>query len=372
VNTIFFILQKSVAAPYYRQHAGLFLFCFFLLFGTQPSLADALIFHFSIIQSILSSSLFFWIAAALWFIYAFKTVHFFFSCIKKDAYSFLLQLLAVPIKKRYIALARLQTILFLPVWIYGFIIFIIAVKENHFAEGLYVFITVTLLSLLSIFLFNLILEKGKAFSFFPAWLKIRYPANYSFILLRNVFNEQFLALLITKLLTFFGLYSLTRLEKNYFDDRILWLYYISSLAGHCLLVYKNHHFTEKWLAFYRNLPVKPIQTIASLFIVYIILLLPEFWALKGIATHQHAVAEYGWMLLAGPSVLLLFHCLLYTEDFSMESFIQLVFGLWLVLIFFSLSSWKWMIGLVCSAMAIFIFISSYYSYEKKAEVEKLE
>jgi hypothetical protein len=216
------------------------------------------------------------------------------------------------------------------------------------------------------------LEKGKSFSLFPAWLRIKFPAKFSFILLRYVFNEQFLALLVTKLLTFFGLYSLTRLEKNYFDDRILWLYYISSLAGHCLLIYKNHHFTEKRLSFYRNLPVKPVQTIASLFIVYFILLIPEFWALKGIATHQHAVEEYAWMILAGPSVLLLLHCLLYTEDFSMESFIQLVFGLWVVLIFFSLSSWKWMIGLVCSAMAIFIFISSYYSYEKKAEVEKLE
>ncbi|MEI9910972.1 MAG: hypothetical protein WDO71_15645 [Bacteroidota bacterium] len=116
------------------------------------------------------------------------------------------------------------------------------------------------------------------------------------------------------------MYSLTRLEKDYFDDRILWLYYISSLAGHCLLVYKNHHFTEKRLAFYRNLPVKSVQTIVSLFIVYFILLIPEFWALKGIATHQHAIEEYTWMILAGPSVLLLLHCLLYTEDFSMNHF----------------------------------------------------
>ncbi|MEI9810914.1 MAG: hypothetical protein WDO16_25230 [Bacteroidota bacterium] len=372
MNVLFYILKRSVAAPYYRQHAGFFLFCFFLLFGIQPSLHDALIFHYSIIQSILSSSLFFWIAAGLWFIYAFKTVHFFFSCIKKDTYTFLLQLLAVSLKKRVIALAYLQAILFLPAWIYGLIIFIIGVKEDHLASGLYVMTTLVLLSAVTLFLFIIILEKGKTFSFFPAWLKIRYPAKFSFILLRYVLTEQFAALLITKLFTFFGLYSLARLEKNYFDDRILWLYYISSLAGHCLLVYRNHHFTEKKLAFYRNLPVKPVQTLLSFFIVYTILLLPEFWALKGLATHQQALAEYGWILLAGPSVLLLLHCLLYTEDFSMESFLQLVFGLWIVLLFFSLSSWKWMTALVCSSMALFIFHTSYYNYEKKAEVEKLE
>ncbi len=372
MKPLFSILQKSVAAPYYRQNAGLFLFCFFLLFGTQPSLTDALIFHYSVMESILSSYLFFWIAAGVWLMYAFKTAHFFFACIKKDAYSFLLQFLSVPLKKRCMALAYLQTILFLPVWIYGFLIFIIAIRENRLTQGLYVLITILLLSFLSLFLFIIILEKGKTFSLFPAWLRIKFPAKFSFILLRYVFNEQFLALLVTKLLTFFGLYSLTRLEKDYFDDRILWLYYISSLAGHCLLVYKNHHFTEKRLAFYRNLPVKSVQTIVSLFIVYFILLIPEFWALKGIATHQHAIEEYTWMILAGPSVLLLLHCLLYTEDFSMESFLQLVFGLWVVLIFFSLSSWKWMIALVCLTMAIFIFYSSYYSYEKKAEIEKLE
>lgn len=372
MNSLFSILHRSIAVPYYHQHAGFFLFCFLLLFGIQPSFYDALIFHHSIIQSILSSSLFLGIAAGLWALYALKTVHFFFTCIKKDAYSFLLQFLSVPLKIRLMVLAYLQTVLFLPVWVYGFIILIVAVREHHPVQGLYVFIAIISLSLFSIFLFNIFLEKGKTLSFFPSWLKFRYPPTYSFILLRYVFNEQFPALLITKLLTFFGLYSLTQLEKNYFDDRILWLFYISSLAGHCILVYKNHHFTEKKLAFYRNLPAKSLQTILSFFLVYIILLLPEFWALKGIATHQHAMEEYAWMILAGPSVLLLLHCLLYTEDFSMESFLQIVFGIWVVLIFFSLSSWKWMIPLVCLAMAIFIFNTSYYSYEKKAEVEKPE
>ena len=372
MRTLFYILKRSVAGPYYRQHAGFFLFCFFLLFGIQPSFKDALIFHHSVIRSILSSPLFFWIAAALWTMYAFKTALFFYGCIKKEAYSFLLQLLAVTEKKRILALAYLQTLLFLPVWIYGLLVFAVAVSEDHLASGLYVIFFISFLSVISIYLFTIILKKGKTFMFFPSWLKTRYPATFSFILLRYIFTGQFTAVLITKLITFFGLYNLTRLEKNYFDGRILWLYYISSLAGHCVLVYRNHHFIEKKLVFYRNLPVRRIQTVLSLFIVYFILLLPEFWALKGIITYQQAIVEYGWMLIAGPSTLLLLHCLLYTEDFSMESFLQVVFGLWVVLIFFSLSSWKWMIALVCIVMAIFIFYSSYYRYEKKAEIEKLE
>jgi hypothetical protein len=371
MNSLFSILQRSVAAPYYRQHAGVFLFCFFILFGIQPSFKDALIFHHSIIQSILSSALFFSIAAGLWLVYAFKTVLFFLSCIKKDSYSFLFQFLAIPLKRRISALAWLQTLLFLPVWIYGLLIFVVAVREGHPLQGFYVIIFIGLLSALSIFLLSIVLVKGKNVVFFPGWLKTKYPATLSFILLRYVFNEQFTALLITKLVTFFGLYNLTRLEKNHFDGRILWLYYISSLAGHCLLIYRNHQFIERKLAFYRNFPVKPRQTLLSLFAVYFILLLPEFWALKGI-THQQAVTEYLWMLLAGPSILLLLHCLLYTEDFSMESFLQIVFGVWIVLIFFSLSWWKWVIPLVCAAMAMLIFYTSYYSYEKKAEVEKLE
>jgi hypothetical protein len=372
MNVFFTILKRSIAGPYYRQHAGTFLFGFLLLFGIQPSFKDALIFHHSIIQSILSSALFFWIAAALWSVYAFKTVLFFFSCIKKDSYSFLLQFLAVGVKKRIFALACVQTLLFLPVWTYGLLVFIIAVREDHPMQGFYVIIFMGFLSVLSIYLFALVLEKGKHFIFFPRALKIRYPATFSFILLRYAFNGQFTALFITKLVTFFGLYNLTRLEKNYFDNRILWLYYISSLMGHCLLIYRNHHFTEMKLAFYRNLPVKPGQTLSSLFAVYFILLLPELWALKGIATHQQAVVEYAWMLLAGPSILLLLHCLLYTEDFSIGSFLQIVFGVWIVLIFFSLSSWKWIISLTCTAMAIVIFYTSYYGYEKKAEIQKLE
>ncbi|MEI9910971.1 MAG: hypothetical protein WDO71_15640 [Bacteroidota bacterium] len=81
-------------------------------------------------------------SSRVWLMYAFKTAHFFFACIKKDAYSFLLQFLSVPLKKRCMALAYLQTILFLPVWIYGFLIFYYCHKGESSYSGLYVLITI--------------------------------------------------------------------------------------------------------------------------------------------------------------------------------------------------------------------------------------
>ena len=366
------ILQRSIVAPFYRRNSGFFLFTFFLLFGLYPNFKQTLELHYVFINGVSSSLDFFFIALLVWLLYSFKTIHFFNGCVKSKGYNFLQHLNAVSSRKRFFQLLLVQFQLLAPILCYGLAAIIIAFINQHFAGGLAIVFTLVFLCVVTTGLAFRLLQKTN-----PTALKISLPSfrirgNLFSFLLKFIFTEQIVVLLVLKLITFSCLYFFAKTDVQVFEDRMLWLLYLTSLVGHSILIYRNQHFMETNMSFYRNLPVKPMTTLLSLLGVYTIVLIPEIWALKGVAIQQHAVMEYIWMLLTGPSLLLLLHCLLYTEDMKMEGFLQLLFGVWIVLLFFSLSSNRWILPLICLGMALFIFYTAYYRYEKNTEVEGLE
>jgi hypothetical protein len=366
------ILQRSVAAPFYRRHAGFFLFIFFLLFGLQPNFKQTLEFHYVIINGIATSFNFFFIALLVWFLYAGKTIHFFSGCVKKRAYNFLQHLNALSPVKRFFQLLLMQLQLMLPVLCYGLAVIIVAVVNHHITGVLAVVLALTCLCFFTTAANYFLLQKTKHAGLKTTLPSFHLPGNLFSFLLKFIFTEQFVILLLLKLATFSCLYFFAKTDAQVFEDRMLWLLYLTSLIGHSILIYRNQHFIETKMSFYRNLPVKPLTTLFTLLGVYMIVLIPEIWALKGVALQQHAVMEYIWMIITGPSLLLLLHCLLYTEDMKMAGFLQLLFGVWIVTIFFSLSSNRWLLSLICPGMALIVFLTSYYRFEKNTEVKGLE
>ncbi|MEO7394021.1 MAG: hypothetical protein ABIU11_03715, partial [Chitinophagaceae bacterium] len=366
MNIIGNILKRAVAAPFYRRHAGFFLFIFFLLFGLQPNFKQTLEFHYVIINGIVASGSFFLIAVIIWFAYALKTIHFFNGCLKNKAYNFLLYLNALSARKRFIHLLLLQLQLLAPILAYGLAVVIVAAITHHIVGALTVVFSLVVLCVFTAVSAIFLLQRTKqlAINIRLPLLRFHFSANLFTVLLKFIFNEQFIVLLLLKLATFSCLYFFAKTDSQVFEDRMLWLLYITSLIGHSILIYRNQYFMETKMSFYRNMPAKPLVTLLSLLSAYIILLIPEIWALKGVAIQQHAVVNYIWMILTGPSLLLLLHCLLYTEDMKMEGFLQLLFGVWIVSIFFSLSSNRWLLPLISSGMAVLIFFTSYYRYEK--------
>jgi hypothetical protein len=368
------ILFRSITAPYYRRHAGFFLFIFFLLFGLYPNIQQTLEFHYVLIKGIATSRIFFFTALLIWLLYAGKTIHFYHGCIKNKTYDFLQNLNALSPGNRFFQLLLLQFQLLAPVLAYSLAVVIIAFINRHIAGALWVIFTQACLCVFTTVAAYFLLQKTRLTGWkiaLPA-LPFHFPNNLFSFLLKFIFTEQFIPLLLLKLFSFSCLYFFAKTDAQVFEDRMLWLLYLTSLAGHSILIYRNQHFMETKMSFYRNLPVKPLTTLLSLLSVYLIVLIPEIWALKGVAIQQHAVTNYIWMVITGPSLLLLLHCLLYTEDMQMEGFLKLLFGVWIVTVFFSLSSHHWLLALLCFGMAIVIFFTSYSRYEKNTAVEGLE
>ena len=366
------ILQRSVVAPFYRRNSGFFLFIFFLLFGLYPHFQQTLELHYVFINGISSSLDFFLIALLVWLLYSFKTIHFLNGCVKSDRYNFLQHMNAVAFRKRFFQLLFIQCQLLAPVLFYGLAAIIIAFINQQYTGGLAIVFTLIFLCFSTTAITIHLLQKTKVTVLKISLPSLRLPGNLFSFLLKYIFSEQIVVLLVLKLITFSCLYFFAKTDAQVFEERMLWMLYLTSLVGHSILIYRNQHFMETNMLFYRNLPVKPWSTLLSLLGVYTIVLIPELWALKGLAIQQHAIMNYIWMLLTGPSLLLLLHCLLYTEDMKMEGFLQLLFGVWIVMLFFSLSSNRWLLPLICLGMALIIFFTSYYRYEKNAEVEGLE
>lgn len=373
MNGITKILNHSIAGPFYRQHAGAFLLLFFILFGIQPSFNDALRAHYAFITGLLTSFKFFLIALACWIIYLLKTILFFRSCLQKEMYDFVFDLNALQRSGRFMLLLRLNVVLLAPISCYGLFIVGVSVKDHHLLPGLLVVLVIFILHLLSAFASYLFIQKAKALQQVVS-KKILFPLPktlFGFVL-KFVLRRQFITLLIVKLFSFGCLYFFVRTEASVFEERMLWMLYLTSLIGHSIIVYKNFHFIESELSFYRNLPVRGLSTLLSLLGVYSILLLPEAWALRTLIINKGNAAEYVWLILTGPFLLLLLHSLLYTEDMRMDEFLKLLFGVWVVFVFFSLSRNHWLLPAICFVFSPIIFRISYYKYEKNTEIEGLE
>lgn len=365
------IVNKAIVAPFYRQHAGAFLFSFFLLFGIQPSAWHLIQFHYSIILSILDLSGFFFVVVALWLMYTIKVVLFVRSCFRKDAYDFLYGLLSIEKVASFRLLTRTHTLMMMPVIGYGILILGVGIKRGQTMAGIVVLVTIIALTIVGAVISQYILFRAGDNHLFTRgrrwWLG--RPALWT-ILLRYVFNAQFVSVLILKTISFFALYFFAKTDTGLFEDRMLWFLYITALIGHAGIIYKNFQFTETQLHFFRNMPLRNASIIGSLLLVYTILLIPEFWALRGVWLTQHSVETFIWMVLAGPSLLLLIHCLQYSEDMKMEEFLKLLFGIWVVFIFFSLSSNHWIMPLISFTAACMVLMATYYTYERRVEIEK--
>ncbi len=371
MNVIDQLLRRSITEPFFKQHAGLFLFSFFILFGIQPSAVDVLQFHYSLILSILDSVSFFLIALGVWVMYTIKMNLFVRASLKKEAFDFIYLLNGVEEGLHLRALIRMIVMMMFPVLVYGFVLVIVGTGHHLWLAVLAVIVAMLLLIGLSVFNIRKMIRNGKANQLMQKnrWGSLR-PGLFSF-LLQFVFRKQFITLLILKTVSFTALYFFAKTDSQVFEGRMLWLLFITVLTGHGIIIYRNFQFMENELFFYRNLPVRRMHTLLSLWGIYCLLLIPEFWALKGIIIIQHDPEQFGWLLVTGPAVLLLIHSLLYSDDLKMEDFLALLFGIWVVFIFFSLSTMKWLMPLIAGTIGTVVFCLSYYRFEKKVDVDAI-
>ncbi|MFT3903695.1 MAG: hypothetical protein QM727_10995 [Niabella sp.] len=290
----------------------------------------------------------------------------------KETYHFLQALNGFDKRKRIQLLSTTNLWLLTPVILYTLAAMGVAIYIQRYMQVLLLGgIAILAVILLTIY-FNYLLTHCNAQvprRFFPRF-KIR--GNITLFLLSFLQQKQLRQFLILKTIGFFILYKFVTIDDAVFDYRMLWLFFSICLIGHSVFVFRNFHFLEDELSFYRNLPLSNIKIWLSLFVFYMICFLPEWWALRALGITYHDTAAYLAMVLGGPAILLFFHVLLYANDVNMENFWALTAGVSVLFFFMSMAQQKWLVPVVAIFGTWLIFSVSFRNYEKRAETEKPE
>ncbi|MFT4094513.1 MAG: hypothetical protein QM640_12820 [Niabella sp.] len=366
LNPVNNILYRSVVTPFYRQIAGAFYFLFFVVFGIQHTPKDTLETHYYIIISILENRGTFVIYAILCILYFIKCISFYANRVTKNEYHFLQTLNGLSAAKRFTGFAFTGFLLLLPVIIYTLLIIIVGVSAGK-QTGLYSPVSLALVLIaVTIFCLDYLNRKAAFLSAHTFFRLKRQPATLWWFLLKYMFREQFLALVIIKLISFCCIYFFVITDESVFESRMMWLIFMLCLAAHSVIIYKNFYFIEDKLNFYRSLPLQPFAILASLFFCYAILLIPEYWALRALAVSHGNIYEYCCILIAAPAILTLLHVLLYTDDLKMDGYLSLVFLVWMLFFFAGFTQTKWLIPAIALSALTIVFYTSFRNFEKVA------
>lgn len=368
------ILFKTLVIPFYREIGGMLLFLFFVLFGIQQSMRDALRFHYELIIEILENNIGLLIFFLVMTAYTGKCILFIKTHTTKKTYQFLRILGSVKIKHRCYHATILSLAMLAPVIIYSFTVIVIAIKLGEHIKYFQILLFLILLigSLSFSFIYFLKKENGVLANkkLFKTLLKL--PKSIAWFLWNHIFTDQLRAIVPVKLLSFIALFYFIKHDDSVFEERMLWLIFLLCIVAHGVIIYKNFYFLENEFSFYRNIPLSNLRVFGNLLLVYVLLCLPEFWALRGLGFLHHNWYTYLCMITSGPFILLLLHCLLYSDDMTMENYLPLLFGVCMVLFFFSFSENKWLVPAVAFSGSVVIFYTSFRKYERRSEVERLD
>jgi hypothetical protein len=134
---------------------------------------------------------------------------------------------------------------------------------------------------------------------------------------------------------------------------------LAVITAHVVLIFEERRFEETLLGFSRNLPYNRLQLFLNFIGVCFLLLLPESIWLFSRFNPLMALQ----LLLAGLSIAMLFHSLLYWFGLNMDKYIQWILGLFIVLFWVIMFHLLWLLIPLNFTIAFLFFYYNYYRYE---------
>lgn len=361
MNSGFSIFLKGITIPFYRIHAGLLIFVFFIMFGTVES-NQLVNYHRTLITGMFTSPIFMISVCSAWLLYSLKILQYILTLLRKPEYTFLTSLMLVSKSKAFGQVLLLTLSCFLPVLAYSVFIYSLGI-HGHYYTGI-----------TGVFLFQVFLCTGNAWviMFFLhsqhrfSWtlLKIRMPnlGGRSGFYISHLIGEEKIALLISKTFSLTLLYIVREATEAGDDFRILGLTWIFVLLAHAFLILKLKMFEDRYLNWMKSLPIPTVKTWLMYLVLYIGLLLPELIFSTGMAG---SVVEFIQLVLLSGTFLVFIHSYLFKPDRDPDQFSTFLF--WFFILSFLVILSKLMIVLIgiTGILACLRITQRYYNYEPR-------
>jgi len=316
------VLNKVFVRRFYSENAGFFLVLLGICFGFLKAPQ-----HFELSQALADKPIFYLIPIALWCLYALKVARFC-ARVGKEKESIMLGSLDMAGKSTLLLLTtKLQINLLFPVWAYGLFMTYVALEQQEFISALIVPGSLGLL-LLSLSLWhrrNLL--DPKDFGLLATSIVSRWSPKYFFeFYIHHLLSFQGLRVVLMKLLSLLILYiSIQVFLEEAIDVRYLALGALLSATANSFFSMNYVQFERSELQLFRNLPMSFSKKIASLWLTFILLSVPEFLILVGQLNNVVNWFDLLTLTLLPPALLILFMALAYQPNFNQEGFTKQVF-----------------------------------------------
>ncbi|NEM99747.1 hypothetical protein [Pontibacter burrus] len=356
------IVARVLVGPFYKENTGFFLFLFYLLFGLMNA-REVVLYHSSLMHTIVATNIGMGVAMLAALLYNYKCAAYVLAAISKPENGFLINLQALAVRKQFSVLLFCQILLALPVLFYLGVTIVIGLQQGFIVASLLLVLFLMLACAGSAWLYVLNLNGyHRAALRLPIKLTgnfAKWPALYP---LHHLLHERKLALLVVKVFSGFVFYMVFIVNRDMFSLNYFRLLFLLCAAAHGMLVYYSFEFTEKQLAFTRNLPVSRTKRLLSYLLTYLLLLLPELCLLFNYSIGLMSWTDLLQTFAIGLGLLLLLMAILYLQNMHLQRF-----GLFTCLVYLGLAmllpSGATIVLAVEVTIALLIFYPRYYKFE---------
>jgi hypothetical protein len=369
MNIIHTVLVKSLVKTFYRQHAGLFVFLFIVMFGAVGRVDNAglLDYHLSLVRAMLGNPFLFLIILFLWFLYAQKSVQYIVSTLRRPDFSFLHMLSLLGRKRLFRLMLWIQFLLFIPIIIYLLIIFIAGFYSHMYLPCLAATVYLFVIWIITARWYLFVIQNPGISSSIPRMVVLFKGMRMPFwgLFLRYIVRNKKLLFSGIKLYSCCILYLMViNQTKVEYDLSMITLFFSLGILGHGLLIHQLRDFEETRLTFYRSLPVTMLHRFAQYTILYIVLLLPEIITIILLTPKYLHVKDAVIFFLLAYSVLLFLNSLLFIEFYPMKDYLKITFCIFFVLFLSVLTVTLPLLCLVFFLSSAGIFFWRYYRFER--------
>jgi hypothetical protein len=340
------VLVKIVASGFYREHTGLLLSLFVLIFinffytnvlnQTHLTPEQLIQTALKLVISTVSEPLGILIFFSLFFLYSLKSRKYVSGRLKGIDVQFLFYSSnALSWKRQVQTWSVVQLVIAIPIIILGVYAMIIGITFGYWIIPLLIPIYLLALTVYNASYYTRLINNNTVAAPPKAdrlAVLSRWPKPLFSLFLYEVFHKKRVAYAITKLTS---LASITLIfsvfPESHSDIRLLGIISLCIALAHVVLLYQSSEFELFYLRFARNFPYSQWQVYRQQVALYSLLLLPELvWFL---VVGKFSQGLMGALLLL--SVTLLFRAVLYWLGQQMTYYLRLVFGLF---IFFLLTN----------------------------------
>jgi hypothetical protein len=363
MKAILHLMIKALVMPFYKDHAGMLVFVFLIMFGAVES-SQIVNYHLALIYAMLNSGIFLLIIFLIWLLYSLKSLHFLLKTSSQDAWQFLNYLTLLSAKQNFVCFFIISFLTFIPVFAYTIFIYIVGLQSKLTGTLGIIFIFQSALWLMSAWVLNYTIRNRHVASPFALptlilpWQRTRLGIYAGYLI-----KEEKSAIILSKLFSLTLIYIVKETLETGDDFRIIGITWLFALLSHTYIIQKLKTFEDHRLQWTRSLPITITHTYATYLLLYALMMTPELILLSGTIGRGTSFLQLFLLPVFSSTFLVAIHTYLFKPKRDPDKFTTYLFWLFMVCFMLVLSKMIWVTAAVLIALSFLLFRKRFFLYE---------